>query len=91
MYYVYALKSISHNNIYVGMTSNLQERIKRHSSGWEKTTKFYRPFNLIYSEECTNGADAKKKEKYYKSGIGKKFLFNLITSKTELFQRNPPE
>ncbi|WP_369415193.1 GIY-YIG nuclease family protein [Belliella calami] len=32
--------------IYVGLTSNLDERIHRHNSGYEKTTKPYTPFDL---------------------------------------------
>jgi len=56
------------------MTSNLEERIKRHNRGYEKTTKPYRPFDLIYTEECENRIVARRREKYFKSGIGKEFL-----------------
>ncbi|MCL5031367.1 MAG: GIY-YIG nuclease family protein [Bacteroidetes bacterium] len=74
MYQVYAIKSINRNYIYVGMTSNLEERLKRHNNGYERTTKPYKPFKLIYSEVYTTRVEARKREKYFKSGIGKEFL-----------------
>ncbi|MEZ4793119.1 MAG: GIY-YIG nuclease family protein, partial [Gelidibacter sp.] len=50
MFYVYAISSLSRNYIYVGMSSNLDDRIERHQQGREKTTRAYRPFELIYTE-----------------------------------------
>ena len=77
MYTVYALRSTTRNYIYVGMTSNLEERIKRHQAGYEKTTKPYLPFELIYTEKAPDRTEARKREKYFKSGIGKEFLKTL--------------
>lgn len=77
MYTVYALKSLSRKYIYVGITKNLEERIRRHNSGYEKTTKPYRPFELLYKEECSDRVEARKREVYLKSGIGKEFLKSL--------------
>ena len=74
MYKVYAIKSEIRNYIYVGLTKDLVERIKRHNRGYEKTTKPYRPFKIIYVEECENRIEARKREKYLKSGIGKEFF-----------------
>ena len=74
MYKVYAIKSRLRNYIYVGLTSNLEERIRRHNDGRERTTKAYRPFELIYSEEHLTREEARKREKYFKSGVGIEFL-----------------
>lgn len=74
MYYVYAISSLQHNYIYVGLTKDLEERIKRHNLGREKTTRFYTPFILIYSEICKDRLEARKREIYWKSGIGKEKL-----------------
>ena len=74
MYKVYAIKSTIRNYIYVGLTADLDERIRRHNSGREKTTRAYRPFELIYWEEQPTREDARKREKYFKSGVGKEFL-----------------
>lgn len=53
------------------MTSDLEERIGRHNAGRERTTRAYRPFELIYSEEQPTREEARKREKYFKSGVGK--------------------
>ena len=79
MYTVYALKSLTRNYIYVGMTSDLEKRILRHNSGYEQTTKPYCPFKLIYTEVVETRDEARIREKYFKSGIGKDFLRKLQT------------
>ncbi len=78
MYTVYALKSISHQYIYVGLTSDLDARLFRHNAGYEKTTKPYRPYILIYSEKAETRELARIREKYFKSTVGKRFLYKLI-------------
>ena len=73
-YFVYAISSLEHNYIYVGLTQDIDLRIKRHNDGRERTTKFYRPFKLIYSDVCDSRPKARIKEKYWKSGVGKEKL-----------------
>ena len=77
-YYVYALKSLSKNYIYVGMTNNLERRIHQHNSGQGRSTKSYAPFELIYSEEQPSRFDGRAREKYLKSGTGKEYLKSLL-------------
>ena len=72
MYYVYAISSEEHKYIYVGLTSDLELRVKRHNDGRERTTRFYKPFELIYSEVCKTRMKARVQEKYWKSGFRKK-------------------
>ena len=74
MFWVYAISSISRNYIYVGLTDNLERRIDQHNKGYNRTTKPYAPFVLIYTEECDTRLEARKREKYLKSGVGKEFL-----------------
>ena len=74
MFYVYAISGLRHNYIYVGLTNDLDSRIARHNDGREKTTRFYRPFELIFSEICKTRPDARIREKYWKSGTGKEQL-----------------
>ncbi len=45
-----------------------------HNSGYEQTTKPYRPFELLYTEKFETREAARAREKYLKSGIGKDFL-----------------
>ena len=77
MYTVYALKSKIKKYIYVGMTQNFDQRIRRHNNGYEKTTKPYKPFKLIHREVYPSRIEARKREKYLKSGVGKEFLKTL--------------
>ena len=77
MYFVYAIRSEVRNYIYVGMNSNLGKRINAHNNGYERTTRPYRPFKLIYTEKLENRSDAREREKYFKAGKGKEFLRTL--------------
>jgi putative endonuclease len=77
MIYVYALKSIERNYIYVGMTNDLDRRLSEHNNGENRSTKAYRPFILIYSEILSDRMMAREREKFLKSGIGKDFLKSL--------------
>ena len=74
MFFVYAIASLNRNYIYVGLSQDLARRLKQHNDGHEKTTRPYRPFLLIYSEACANRIDARAREKYWKSGTGKRKL-----------------
>jgi putative endonuclease len=78
MYFVYAIKSINRNYIYVGMTNKVERRFDEHNTGKNKTTRPYKPFKLFYSEKFRTRTEARKREKYLKSGIGKEFLKSLI-------------
>ncbi|MBD8488802.1 GIY-YIG nuclease family protein [Echinicola sp. CAU 1574] len=74
MYTVYAISSEVRNYIYVGLTSNLEDRLHRHNLGYERTTKPYRPFRLIYKEQFETRLEARNHEKYLKGASGKRFL-----------------
>jgi len=73
-YFVYAIKSLTKNYIYVGLTNNLTRRFNQHNQGREKTTRLYRPFKVILIEDFDTRIKARNKEKHYKSGCGKEYL-----------------
>ena len=56
------------------MTNNFERRFKEHNSGQNKTTKAYLPFKVIIVEEYETRMEARLREKYLKSGIGKELL-----------------
>jgi putative endonuclease len=62
MYFVYAIKSISRNYIYVGLTDNVERRFAEHQNGKNKTTKPYAPFMLIHHESFITRIEARAKE-----------------------------
>ncbi len=71
---VYVIQSLEFDQLYVGMTKNLEVRLKEHNAGKSKYTKSYRPWKLIYKEECLGWEDGRKREKYLKSTAGKNWL-----------------
>ena len=75
-YIIYAIQSSVDNRIYVGFTDNLDRRINEHNQGKTKSTKGFRPWLLIYNETVETREEARKREKYLKSGCGKEFLKN---------------
>ena len=77
MFTIYAIKSDIKNYIYVWMTNKLEKRIKEHNNGYEKTTKPYAPFKLIYKEELATRPEARIREKHFKSWQWKDFLKKL--------------
>jgi len=92
MFTVYALKSLCHSFIYVGMTENLEERLRRQNLGYNKSTKRFGPFKLIYSEICETGQEARIREKYLNLLLGKDFCiqYSRMKYRMELVD-NPPE
>jgi len=74
MYLVYALTSLSHKYIYVGMTGDLSRRLGEHNRGECRSTSPYAPFRVIYTEPHSSRIEARKREKYWKSGTGKEQL-----------------
>ena len=85
MFFVYILISLKDKNFYIGFTSSLKQRLNQHFQGEVISTKNRRPLKLIYYEAFINKTDAKKREKFLKSGSGlsflKKQLLNTLKSK----------
>ncbi|MFC1709327.1 GIY-YIG nuclease family protein [Candidatus Omnitrophota bacterium] len=74
MYYVYVLQSKKDKDFYTGFTSDLNRRIEEHNKGHQVSTKHRVPLELIYYEWCLSKEDVLSREKYLKSGRGKKYL-----------------
>lgn len=77
MYIVYVLYSESYNKIYIGFTSDIDQRLLSHNKlatkGW---TIKYRPWKVIYTEEFQSKPEAMKREKELKSHQGREFIRN---------------
>ena len=85
-YYAYILKSLSHDFIYVGFTTDLRKRFLEHNNKEELSTKHYAPFNLIHYEAYKNKKDAKRREEYFKTTKGKTTLKTMLK---EYFKGSP--
>lgn len=74
MQYVYLLNSVNFpKEYYIGITSSLKERLKQHNEGISTHTAKFRPWKLVVFIGFTDEADAKRFEKYLKSGSGREF------------------
>ena len=80
MKYLYVIKSEQNGDLYVGITQNVETRLNDHQNGKNRYTKGLRPWNLVLVEEFEDWKEARKKEKYYKSGYGKEKLKELLAS-----------
>jgi len=78
MYYTYVLKSKKDGKLYIGWTNDLKYRFSFHNKGNVVATKDRRPLILIYYEACLDKEKAIAREKYFKTGFGRKFLKNRI-------------
>jgi putative endonuclease len=78
MYHVYVIQSEVDGRLYKGMTDNLERRILEHNKGEQKSTKFYKPWKLMFTKVFKTRAEARKYEKYLKSGIGRAYLKSIL-------------
>jgi len=69
------------NKFYVGMSADPQARLKQHNAGQSQFTKGFRPWELVYFEFAGNRENARKLEKYYKTGAGRKQWMKKIENK----------
>ena len=77
-YYTYVLLSGKDNKFYIGYTNNLRKRLEEHQRGIVESTAFRHLLKLIYYEACLKAQDASKREKYFKTGFGRRFLKNRL-------------
>ena len=76
--YVYLIRSLRTRKWYTGCTSNLRKRFSEHEKNMSTYTKGRGPFELIYYEACLNLKDGYAREKYLKSGVGRRYLKNRL-------------
>ncbi|HMB65387.1 MAG TPA: GIY-YIG nuclease family protein [Patescibacteria group bacterium] len=80
IYYVYVIQSEVDGRLYVGLSENIEKRLKEHNTRQVFSTKGYRPWKLVYKEKVRNRQEARKREKYFKSGSGKEYLKEKINN-----------
>ncbi len=79
-WYVYILRSLKDGGYYVGLTSNPTNRLAYHNAGKVRSTKFRKPFELLYKEAYATRAEAREREKYLKSYKGASEKLSIIES-----------
>jgi putative endonuclease len=78
MFYIYILKNQNTGRHYVGYTEDVEIRLKAHNCGKVRSTKAYKPYDLIYTEKYKNKTEARKRENFLKSGKGREFIKSLV-------------
>jgi putative endonuclease len=66
MFYTYVIQSLKTNQIYIGQTNDLNDRLNRHNSNRNKWTKNKGPWLLIYSKEFVSRSLAVQLERKLK-------------------------
>ena len=74
MYFTYILKSLKDFRYYYGSCENVEVRLKIHNAGKVKSTKSRMPFIVHYFEVFLTRAEAQKREYFFKSIDGYKWL-----------------
>ena len=79
MFTVYVLYSKKYNKIYIGYTSNLEQRLLSHNVlGKKGYTIKYRPWVVAFTENFDSKTKAMKREKALKGGKGREFIWDEI-------------
>ncbi|MFA6619069.1 MAG: GIY-YIG nuclease family protein [Candidatus Neomarinimicrobiota bacterium] len=83
MYYVYIIQSKITRNYYIGYTSDVQRRLDQHNQGKTRSTKAYKPWELVF----TKGFESKRKARQIELKIKKmkshKFIERLINKEID--------
>ena len=74
MFYVYVLHSGFDGGFYIGLSANLRKRLREHQAGLSFATSYRGPWKLAYYEAYIEEADAAGRERYLKSGGGRRLL-----------------
>jgi putative endonuclease len=77
-YWVYILQSEKDGSYYIGYTSDLDERIRRHNHGKSSYTKARVPWKLIYQEVFTTRSEAMKREREIKRMKSREYIERLV-------------
>jgi putative endonuclease len=72
--FVYVLWSEKLQKRYIGSCEDVPRRLDEHNRGKERFTKGGIPWIVVYQEQCVNRSEARKRELYLKSGIGRQWL-----------------
>lgn len=78
MYFLYILGSKKFSRHYIGITEDIENRIAKHNSGSVKSTKAFRPWDMLYRERFENKTEARKREI---------FLKKSASARTKLFAK----
>lgn len=74
MFFVYFLKSLKDNKLYIGRTNNIERRLSEHNSGFVSSTKSRQPLLLLGYETCETELQSVNLEREWKKGYKREIL-----------------
>ncbi|MFD0863275.1 GIY-YIG nuclease family protein [Sungkyunkwania multivorans] len=77
-HFVHILYSEKHHRHYVGMSRDVNSRLKSHNEGKVTSTKPYIPWKVVHVEAHTSISQARSREKYLKSAAGRRWRKNNL-------------
>ena len=91
MEYTYVLLSERDGRFYTGSTGDLRMRFRDHNAGHVHSTAYRRPLHLLYYEACLNIGDARRRERFLKTGKGKRYPNNRLKESLQVLRANKLE
>jgi len=76
--FVYVLRSLKNNRFYIGSTTDIFERLKKHERGGVTATKYLRPLKLELFQQFDNFSIARKVEFKLKKFKRRDFLDKIV-------------
>ena len=74
LYYSYVIRSLKNGILYKGSTNNIEYRLYHHNTGKSPYTSRHTPWEMVLFEEFNSRSEAMKREKWYKSGVGREWI-----------------
>jgi len=74
---LYVIKSRGNGRRYVGTTGDLKRRLHEHAGAMSKAGQLLGAFPLLHTEEFPDHGAARERERFLKSGQGRKWLDEL--------------
>ena len=91
MHSTYLLLSHQDMRFYTGCSSDLRKRVREHQAGRVRSTAHRQPLKLIYYEACLSRDDALRRERFLKTGKGKRYLRNRVAGFLSSLRENKLE
>jgi predicted GIY-YIG superfamily endonuclease len=83
-YVVYLAISLDVDFRYVGLPDNPTKRLQWHNAGYVKSTASHGPIRMILLRHCSTRDEARKAEKVFKSGQGRRMIERLLAKERAL-------
>ena len=71
---VYVIRGLETGKRYVGISNDVSRRLAEHRRGNAKGSRMIGAFELLHVEQYPDYPDARKRERYLKSGKGREWL-----------------